>query len=98
MGKPLTMNGISIQQWQVAYAVVALLFAMAAVVAAHQMRDGESPSSAAEATAALTAGALWPVMIIGLLQLGAIHCVVSRLRTGPARAPEVAERELAATH
>lgn len=83
------MNGItSLQQWQVSYLVIALLFAMAAVVVAHHLRIGDPPSVATEATAAMIAGALWPVMVLGLAQLWAILQAVTRLRAS--QAPPVA--------
>ena len=57
----------------IAYGVVALLFAMAAVASAHHLRVGEPPSAATEAATAVIAGVLWPVMAIGLAQLWALH-------------------------
>ena len=55
--------------WVIAYLAVALLFGIAALVAADHLRTGEVPSVAVQSTAAAVAGAFWPVMVIGLAQL-----------------------------
>ena len=72
------MDGNLTLYGQVAYALVAVLFATGTIVATHHLRVGQPPSAAVEVAAALTAGALWPVMAVGLVQLWAVRCVVAR--------------------
>lgn len=83
--------------WQVAYGVVALLFAIATIGAGHHWRAGEPPSVAVQATGAVAAGALWPVMIIGLMQLWLIRHVVTR-QCGRRTNPATQTVRLVATH
>lgn len=85
------MDGIGTLHGQLAYALVAVLFAMGTIVAAHHLRAGRPPSAAVETAAALTAGALWPVMVVGLVQLWAVRCLVARLGAEPGVAPELAD-------
>mgnify|MGYP007086241721 CR=1 FL=1 len=96
------MNSIG-QQWQLAYAVIALLFAVSAIVAAHHLRVDEGPSAATESTLALVAGAIWPVMIVGLAQLWAVQRLMSRKQAGRQVPPQAVTedtttRELAGAH
>jgi hypothetical protein len=79
------MSSVQLHPWGLAYLAVALLFGVAALVVADHLRSGEAPSAAVRGTAAVVAGALWPVMVVGLTQLLILRTVTDRLRMRPTR-------------
>lgn len=80
-----------IQQWQVAYLATALLFAIAAVVAGDHLRGGDPPAASTRCALAAAAGLLWPVIVVGLVQLWTIaHASHSLRQGGTAPAAETA--------
>lgn len=74
------MGSTMIQHWQVLYLCAALLVAAATIVVSDHLRAGEPPAASTRCAAALTAGVLWPVILVGLLQLGLVDRVVHRAR------------------
>lgn len=74
------MDGTLIQHWQVGYLLAGLLFACATIVACDHLRTGDPPSKTIRCGVAVTAGTLWPVVAIGLLQLWFVELVVHHMR------------------
>lgn len=69
------MSGTLIQHWQFLYACAAVLVAVAAFAVAGRMSAEEAPGLPTRCAAAVIAGALWPVVGIGLVQLGVVRRV-----------------------
>jgi hypothetical protein len=85
------------------YLYGALVATLAALIAAYALYRGAEPRSPfTRAALAVVAGALWPLLAVGLVQLVLIMLVTEMVRTGSARYPEEAqlppERELIQTH
>lgn len=74
------MSTALIQHWQAIYLCAALLAAAVTIVVGDHLRDGEPPAASTRCGVALTAGALWPVMLVGLLQLLVVDRTVGRAR------------------
>lgn len=74
------MNSLLIQHWHVAYLCTALLFAAVALIAGDHLRAADPPAMSIRCNVALTAGALWPVMVVGMVQLWAINRLAGRRR------------------
>jgi len=64
----------------VLYGTVALVFAAAAFLLAEWMRDPGTPAPDNPGVLAIAAGLIWPVLIIGALQMAAIAAVRTRVR------------------
>lgn len=93
------MNGMQIHNWQVTYVVIAALFAVAALVVSDHLRVGEPPDARTRTVAAATAGALWPVMVVGMVQIYVIRSAFGRRVSRAGAAGEAqSERELAGVH
>jgi hypothetical protein len=79
-----------------------LVATVAALIAAHALYRGAKPRPFTRAALAVVAGALWPLLAVGLVQLVVIMLVTKMVRTESARHPEEAdlprERELIQTH
>lgn len=79
-GNAAPMNSAMIEFWQVGYLCAGLLFACAAIVAGDFFRTDEPPSVSMRCGVAVTTGTLWPVVVVGLLQLWVVERVVRHLR------------------
>lgn len=77
------MNSTTIQFWPDSYFCVALLVAVVAAVAADHFRAGDPPALAVSVATVSLAGALWPLMLAGLLQWWALTTLISRVRQTP---------------
>ncbi|WP_167096804.1 hypothetical protein [Mycobacterium sp. DL592] len=74
--------------WIALYLAVAIVAAAVTWHASHRFQSLDAPSEAVRAAAALVAGALWPVVVVGVLQLQALRYVARRLRTRRVQAAE----------
>ena len=81
------MDTTTIQQWHVVYLCAALLFSAATLVAGSRLLAGDPPAVSTRCTVSLTAGALWPLIVAGLMQLWVIDQLVRRMRRVPEAAP-----------
>ena len=90
------MSGTIISHWQIAYLCAALLVSVFAIIAGDHLRAGDPPAVSTRFAAALTAGALWPVIVVGLLQLWSIDRVVRHIRGVRTPQAPVPERTLMA--
>jgi len=71
------MSSVQLYPWGLSHLAISLLFGIAALVVADHLRSGEVPSATARGTAAVVAGALWPVMVVGLAQLLILRTVMN---------------------
>ena len=67
--------------WIALYLVVAIVVAAVTWHVSHRFQSLDAPSEAVRAAAALVAGALWPVVVLGVVQLQALRYVARKLRT-----------------
>ncbi|WP_313673466.1 hypothetical protein [Mycolicibacterium sp.] len=89
------MSSVQLHPWGLSYLAVALLFGIATIVVADHLRSVEAPSATVQGTAAVVAGALWPVMVVGLAQLLILRTVMNWQRPQLARhAAEVASSSM----
>ncbi len=87
------MNSTVIQHWQFSYLCVAFLVATAASVVSDQLRASDPPAPVVRFTAVGLIGALWPLAIVGFIQLWTIAKLAAWLRPAPART-EAARRRM----
>ncbi|WP_328362275.1 hypothetical protein OG976_11950 [Mycobacterium sp. NBC_00419] len=74
--------------WIALYLVAAILVAAIAWHVSYHFQSLDAPSDAVRAAAALVAGALWPVIVVGVVQLQALRYLVRRLRATRVRVTE----------
>lgn len=79
------MNSIQIFPWGIAYVAVVVLFAVASLVAADHLSSGEPPSVITRGWVATVAGALWPVMLVGIAQVWLIRTLFTMARPAQPR-------------
>ncbi len=66
--------------WLDLYLVVAVVAAVAVWLVSPQFASYDAPGDAARAVWSAVAGALWPLMVVGVAQFLAISYVIRRLR------------------
>ena len=71
--------------WLTVYVCGSLITAIGVLTAAEQLRGGESPSARMSLSIGVVAGALWPVVMMGLVQASAIALVMRPWRATAAR-------------
>ncbi|MBB3748993.1 Mg2+/citrate symporter [Mycolicibacterium sp. BK634] len=76
-------------QWVIMYLCIAALVAGAAVAFAAWSRDTERSTPHITVGPALLAGAVWPLLVLGLIQWLIVHAVATTLRKQPDRTSEV---------
>lgn len=70
--------------WITVYLITAVVVAFLTWHMSHYLQSVDSPTDTARAVWAIVAGAIWPVILVGLAQMLAIHLVTRRLRHAPA--------------
>jgi hypothetical protein len=66
--------------WIDLYVVAALLVAVAAWMVSSRFPSFDPPGDIARGFWSAAAGALWPLILVGAVQIFAVRCVVKRLR------------------
>ena len=74
------MSGIEIHDWFIVYVCAALLFAGASTVFADQYWTADPPQGSQRLALIVLAGALWPILAVGLAQLLVIEVVARHIR------------------
>lgn len=74
--------------WTALYLALAVLAAGVTWHVSYRFQSLDAPSEAVRAAAALVAGALWPVVVLGVLQVQMVRYIARRLRATPAEANE----------
>ena len=67
--------------WIALYLAVGIVAAGITWHVSHRFQSLDAPSEAVRAAAALLAGALWPIVVVGVVQLQALRYVARKLRT-----------------
>lgn len=88
------MNSTELQQWEIAYLAVALLFALATPIVGQRLQSGKSPGVGTRAAVAVVAGAFWPLIVLGLAQLWVVHEAATQWGARPRHASSAEIREL----
>ena len=70
--------------WITAYLITAVVAAFLTWHMSHHLQSFERPTDAARGTWSIVAGAIWPVIVLGLVQMLTIHLITRRLRHAPA--------------
>ena len=85
------MQNFSMQQWVIGYLVGAILVGCAALACGERLRGEDPVGQRGRDRFAMIAGALWPVLLLGIGQLLLVQFVAKRLRapTGSASEREV---------
>lgn len=71
-----------------AYLIGAVVTATGALVVAESLGDGRMPRPRRRGSLAVLAGALWPVLLIGLVQLAAVAAVAKSMKGANVRRSE----------
>jgi hypothetical protein len=72
--------------WITVYLITAVVVAFLTWDMSHHLQSLERPTDAARGAWSIVAGAIWPVIVLGLVQMLAIHVITRRLRHAPAAA------------
>ena len=67
--------------WIALYLAVAIVVAAVTWHVSHRFQALDAPSEAVRAAAALVAGALWPLVVVGVIQLQVLRYIARKLRT-----------------
>jgi hypothetical protein len=70
--------------WITVYLTTAVVVAFLTWHMSHHLQSFERPTDTARGVWSIVAGAIWPVILLGLVQVLAIHLVTRRLRQAPA--------------
>ena len=70
--------------WITVYLITAVVVAVLTWHLSHHLQSFERPTDAARGTWSIVAGAIWPVIVLGLVQMLTIHLITRRLRHAPA--------------
>ena len=70
--------------WITAYLITAVVVAFLTWHMSHHIQSFERPTDTARGYWSIVAGAIWPVILLGLVQMLAIHLITRRLRHAPA--------------
>lgn len=73
--------------WITLYLVTAVVVAFLTWHMSHYFQSSDGPSDAARTSYSILAGAIWPIIMVGALQMLAIHLITRRLRRTPVPAP-----------
>ncbi|MBB3601351.1 hypothetical protein FHT40_000984 [Mycolicibacterium sp. BK556] len=76
--------------WVDLYTVVAVLVAAATWLLSPHLQSYDPPGDIARGVWSAIAGALWPVVVVGVAQVYAVRYVAQRIRPVHAVAPDVA--------
>ncbi len=83
-------------QWVITYLCVAALVAGGAMAFAAWSRKSEPTNPSVTAVPALLAGALWPLLVVGLAQWLLVHALAKALRRESVRTRELVSLKAAA--
>jgi predicted phage tail protein len=72
--------------WIALYLIAAVVVAFLTWHMSHYIQSIEGPTDAGRRVCSLLAGVGWPIVLVGVLQMLAIHLVTRRLRRAPADA------------
>ena len=75
--------------WMNLYAVSAVIGAVVTWLVSPHFQSSDPPSDAARGFWSVVAGVLWPVIVVGVVQLVAVRYVVQRLRSEPVEVTEL---------
>ncbi len=75
--------------WMNLYAVSAVIVAVVTWLVSPRFQSSDPPSDAVRGFWSVVAGALWPAIVVGSVQLVAVRYVVQRLRSEPVKATEM---------
>ncbi|KDE99625.1 hypothetical protein Y900_011910 [Mycolicibacterium aromaticivorans JS19b1 = JCM 16368] len=87
--------------WTNLYVMSAVIIAAATWLVSPRFQSSDPPSEVSRGFWSVVAGVLWPVVVVGALQLAAFRYVVQRLRSEPVEAAELpppAELQDACSH
>ena len=70
--------------WITAYLITAVVAAFLTWHMSHHIQSFERPTDTARGTWSIVAGAIWPVIVLGLMQMLAIHLITRHMRYAPA--------------
>ena len=73
--------------WITAYLTTAVVIAFLTWHMSHYLQSIDTPTDAARSCWAIVAGAIWPVILLGIAQMLAIHLIARHLRHAPAAYP-----------
>ena len=73
--------------WITVYLITAVVVAFLTWDMSHHLQSLERPTDAARGTWSIVAGAIWPVILLGIAQMLAIHLITRHLRHAPAAYP-----------
>ena len=80
--------------WLNVYLCGLLIATIAALAAAEQVSGVDRPSARVSLGVGVVAGALWPVVIAGLVQVASIVLIARRWRAAPVRRSDLASVQL----
>ena len=66
--------------WIALYLITAVAVAFLTWHMSHHLQSVDGPTDAARTFSAIVAGAIWPIVLVGALQVLAAHLVIRRLR------------------
>ena len=69
------------------YLITAVVVAFLTWHLSHYLQSFDGPADAARGFSSIVAGAIWPVILLGVVQLLVIHLITRRLRPAPAALP-----------
>jgi hypothetical protein len=69
--------------WITLYLITAVVVAVLTWHMSHHLQSFEGPTDTARGFWAIVAGAIWPVILLGILQVLAIHLAIRRLGHAP---------------
>jgi hypothetical protein len=78
--------------WVIVYLCSAALVAGGGVAFAARSRRSERPTPSVTVGPALVAGAVWPLLVVGLAQWLLVHGIVKALRRAPVHTGEVVDQ------
>ena len=69
--------------WITVYLITAVVVAFLTWHMSHYLQSFDGPTDAARGYLSIVAGAIWPVILVGVVQMLAIHLIARRLRHAP---------------
>ncbi|MCI4674293.1 hypothetical protein [Candidatus Mycolicibacterium alkanivorans] len=70
--------------WITLYLITAVVVAFLTWHMSHHLQSFDGPTDEARAFWSIVAGAIWPIVLVGVAQMLVVHLITARLRRAPA--------------